>query len=104
MSEEESKEVVQSDLKLESVTEGQNERGIPIVKFLEDIETFANSFSPPASPELLIGAYSDLFSKFKKYESSLMEKRKELCEDMVVIVWSVSNRLSQAEIFKKRFL
>ena len=45
------------------------------MKFVDDIGEFANSFSPPASAELLIGAYSDLFAKFKSYEESLSQKR-----------------------------
>jgi len=75
----EQQEVVEApivaDLKLDDVTEGKNERGIPMVKFIEDIDTFAKSFDPPASAELLIGAYSDLFAKFKSYEGSLTQKR-----------------------------
>ena len=63
-----------SSLKLESVTDGQTERGIPIVKYLEDIGEFANQFNPPASAELLIGAYTDLFSKFKAFETRLTQK------------------------------
>lgn len=65
-----------SNLQLESITDGQNERGIPVVKFVEDITSFSKSFDPPASAELIIGAYSDLFAKFKSYESSLNQKRK----------------------------
>jgi Prefoldin subunit len=64
-----------TSLKLESITDGFNPRGIPTVKFVDDIGEFANSFSPPASAELLIGAYSDLFAKFKSYEESLSQKR-----------------------------
>lgn len=65
-----------ADLQLESITDGQSERGIPVVKFLDDITAFSTSFDPPASAELLIGAYSDLFSKFKSYEGSLSQKSK----------------------------
>mmetsp|Transcript_4067 Transcript_4067/g.6113 ORF Transcript_4067/g.6113 Transcript_4067/m.6113 type:complete len:216 (-) Transcript_4067:708-1355(-) len=63
-----------SNISLDSITEGKNERGIPATKFVDDIELFAASFNPPASPELLIGAYSDLFSKFKAYEQQLASK------------------------------
>lgn len=69
-------EAAQSDLSLLSITEGESERGIPMVKFVEDIGAFADTFTPPASAELLIGAYSDLFSKFKQYEQSLGQKSK----------------------------
>ena len=64
-----------TSLKLESITDGFNPRGIPTVKFVDDIGEFANSFSPPASAELPIRAYSDLFAKFKSYEESLSQKR-----------------------------
>lgn len=64
-----------ANISLESITEGANPRGIPNTKFIEDIDAFANSFNPPASPELLIGAYSDLYSKFKQYEAQLSQKR-----------------------------
>lgn len=64
------------DMSLLSITEGENERGIPFVKFIDDVEVFANTFSPPASAELLIGAYSELHSKFKTFETSLTQKSK----------------------------
>jgi hypothetical protein len=64
-----------SNISLDSITEGKNDRGIPAARFIDDIEAFANSFDPPASSELLIGAYSDLFSKFKAYEQQLEQKR-----------------------------
>lgn len=65
-----------SNIGLDSITEtGKNDRGIPATRFIDDIESFANSFDPPASSELLIGAYSDLFSKFKAYEQQLEQKR-----------------------------
>jgi prefoldin subunit 5 len=65
-----------SNIGLDSITEtGKNDRGIPATRFIDDIEAFANSFDPPASSELLIGAYSDLFSKFKAYEQQLEQKR-----------------------------
>mmetsp|Transcript_27830 Transcript_27830/g.31809 ORF Transcript_27830/g.31809 Transcript_27830/m.31809 type:complete len:201 (-) Transcript_27830:248-850(-) len=73
--EEVKEETVVSDLKLDSITDGQNERGIPIVKFVEDITGFSKTFDPPASAELLIGAYSDIFAKFKSYEVSLNQKQ-----------------------------
>jgi hypothetical protein len=62
------------DMSLLSIADGENARGIPIVKFIDDVEGFANSFSPPASAELLIGAYSELHSKFKTFETSLNQK------------------------------
>mmetsp|Transcript_1970 Transcript_1970/g.2376 ORF Transcript_1970/g.2376 Transcript_1970/m.2376 type:complete len:225 (-) Transcript_1970:154-828(-) len=70
------KEAENTSLKLESITDGANEHGVPKVKFVEDIDVFAKSFDPPASAELMIGAYSDLFGKFKTYEGSLVQKKK----------------------------
>mmetsp|Transcript_14021 Transcript_14021/g.39296 ORF Transcript_14021/g.39296 Transcript_14021/m.39296 type:complete len:212 (-) Transcript_14021:532-1167(-) len=63
------------NLSLLSITEGENDRGIPLVKFIDDVDAFANSFSPPSSAELLIGAYSELHSKFKTFETSLSQKK-----------------------------
>ena len=62
------------DMSLLSITDGENDRGIPLVKFIEDVDAFANSFTPPSSAELLIGAYSELHSKFKTFETSLTQK------------------------------
>ena len=67
------------DMKLGDITEGLNERGIPAAKFIEDIEAFTQSFTPPASSELLIGAYSDLLAKYRAIEANLGSKRK--CAD-----------------------
>ena len=64
------------DMSLLDITDGENERKIPAAKFIEDIAAFAASFSPPASAELLIGAYSELHSKFKTFETSLTQKSK----------------------------
>ena len=79
-----------SNISLESITDGKNERGIPATKFLDDIESFANSFDPPASPELLIGAYSDLYSKFKAYEKQLRQKRATYHENLTEIEKSIT--------------
>ena len=62
------------DMSLLSITDGENERGIPFVKFIDDVEAFATTFSPPATAEVLIGAYSELHSKFKTFETSLSQK------------------------------
>jgi hypothetical protein len=63
------------DLTLEDITDGDNGRGIPAVKFIEDITRYTNSFIPPASAELLIGAYTQLHTKYKLSETSLLTKR-----------------------------
>ena len=64
------------DMSLLDITDGENERKIPIAKFIDDIGEFSASFSPPASMELLIGAYSELHNKYKTYEITLTRKRK----------------------------
>jgi hypothetical protein len=64
------------DMSLLSITDGENARGIPYVKFIDDVEAFANTFEPSATSELLIGAYSELHAKFKTFETSLSQKRK----------------------------
>ena len=62
------------DMSLLSITDGENARGIPFLKFIDDVDSFANSFTPPASAELIIGAYSELHSKFKTFETTLTQK------------------------------
>lgn len=70
-----SKEAETTSLSIESITEPCEDSIIPKVKFVEDISTFASSFSPPASAELMIGAFSDLFGKLKTVEANLGQKR-----------------------------
>ena len=70
------------DLSLQDITDGSNERDIPMVKFIDDVGDFAQSFTPPASAELLIGAFTQLYQKYKSVESSL-EIRKNRLEDKV---------------------
>jgi len=72
----EEQEATVPNMSLLDIIEGENERHIPIAKFVDDLEAFVNSFTPPASPELLIGAYSDLHAKYKSYEMTLTQKRK----------------------------
>jgi len=74
MSAKDAAEVEQSNISFESVTDGMTERGIPIIKYVEDITEFSNQFTPPASAELLIGAYTDLFSKFKTLEARMTQR------------------------------
>ena len=77
-----SKNIIQN-INLELITNGKNERGIPKVKFIDDVTTFANSFknddgssNSTASAEVLIGAFTDIFQKYKAYETNLTQKRK----------------------------
>jgi hypothetical protein len=74
-------EAESTSLSIESITDGFSSRDIPIVKFVEDIDVFSNEFHPPASAELMIGAFSDLFSKLKGVESTLSER----CEYSLVV-------------------
>ncbi len=64
-----------ANISLQNIIDGTNERSIPKTKFIDDIDMFSGSFDPPASSELLIGAYSDLHSKFKQIEQQLTEKK-----------------------------
>ena len=63
------------NLNLSHITQGETERGIPLAKFIDDVDQFASSFTPPASAELLIGAYSDLMNRYRVYEARLSQKR-----------------------------
>merc|ERR1712037_542048 len=42
--------------------------------FIDDIHAFSKTIDPPASCELLIGAFTELYNKFKSYETSLSQK------------------------------
>jgi hypothetical protein len=64
------------DMSLKDITDGDNGRGIPAALFVEDITSFAESFKPYAKAELLIGAYTQLHTKYKSSEASLKNKRK----------------------------
>ena len=65
-----------ANMSLMDIIEGENDRGIPTAKFVDDLGAFAESFSPPASAELLIGAYTELHTKYKSFEITLTQKRK----------------------------
>jgi hypothetical protein len=65
-----------ANMSLMDIIEGENDRGIPTAKFVDDLGVFAESFSPPASAELLIGAYTELHTKYKSFEITLTQKRK----------------------------
>lgn len=78
-----------SNISLDSITDGKNDRGIPATRFIDDIDIFANTFDPPATAELLIGAYSDLYSKFKAYEQQLDQKKAMYVEKLPEIEKSI---------------
>lgn len=69
-------EAESTSLSIESITDGFSTRDIPLVKFVENIDLFSQEFHPPASAELMIGAFSDLFSKLKGVEVTLSERGK----------------------------
>lgn len=68
------KEGNETSLSLADITDGATERKIPKAKFIEDIDAFSAQFDPPASAELMIGAFSDLFGKMKGLEGSLSQR------------------------------
>lgn len=95
------KEAVTSNISLDAITTNKpNERGIPEVLFIEDIGKFAESFTPAASAEILIGAFSDLFSKFKAYETNLSSK-KQTYEQKIP---EIEKSLSLVKYLKKKSL
>ena len=67
-------EAEQTSLSFGDITDGVSPRDIPKVKFIEDITAFSNTFDPPASSELMIGAFSDLFGKMKNVEQTLAQR------------------------------
>lgn len=69
-------EAEQTSLSFGDITDGVSPRDIPKVKFIEDITAFSNTFDPPASSELMIGAFSDLFGKMKNVEQTLAQRAK----------------------------
>jgi hypothetical protein len=68
-------EEVPPDMSLKDITDGDNGRGIPAVLFIDDITAYSESFTPHAGAELLIGAYTQLHTKYKSSEASLQNKR-----------------------------
>jgi hypothetical protein len=68
-------EIAVPDMSLLDITEESNERGIPAAKFIDDVGAFSNRFTPPASAELMIGAYTQLFHKYKAFEGNLQNRR-----------------------------
>jgi hypothetical protein len=63
------------DITEQDVTQPPHPRGIPTVKFLDNVTQYVQSFTPPATAELLIGAYTQLHTKYKLSETSLLRKR-----------------------------
>jgi hypothetical protein len=62
------------NMSIQCIVEGDNERGIPHAKFIDDVDIFSATFDPPASAELLIGAYSDLIAQYRNFETQLSQK------------------------------
>lgn len=52
-----------------------NKFNIPVKRLPNPNPNHHHSFKPVASSEVLIGAFSELFSKFKAYETNLSNKR-----------------------------
>lgn len=62
-------------LPLAQITEGETDRGIPLAKFMENVDAFASSFTPPASSDSLILAYTELKQNYRMFEARLTQKR-----------------------------
>ncbi|KAL7574921.1 hypothetical protein ACA910_010748 [Epithemia clementina (nom. ined.)] len=77
-------------LSLLDITEGDNDRGIPKAKFIDDVGIFSASFEPAASAELLIGAYSELMTKYRTYESQLQQRQLRLKDKVPELEKSLS--------------
>mmetsp|Transcript_12931 Transcript_12931/g.23409 ORF Transcript_12931/g.23409 Transcript_12931/m.23409 type:complete len:182 (-) Transcript_12931:309-854(-) len=98
-----------NNISMDSVVEGTTDRGIPIVKYIEDIGGFAEQFTPPASAELLIGAYTDLFSKFKTYEARLTQKTADFkqkipeIEESLAVVKKLKTKQDEQEALVTRY-
>jgi len=92
---------VDNSISLLLITDGANDRGtIPAVKFIDDVDLFADSFSPPASAEILIGAYSEFHSNLKTFETSLTQKKQNYdlkIPDIEKSLALVKNLLSKKE-------
>lgn len=54
------------------LTDGKNARGIPTVKFIDKVEDFLATLMPGGCPtETALGAFNELYSKYKFMEGSL---------------------------------
>ena len=78
------------NMSLLDITEGDNERGIPKAKFIDDVGTFSSKFQPAASAEILIGAYSDLMVKYRTYEAQLQQRQLRLKDKVPELEKSLS--------------
>lgn len=102
-------EAERTSLNLESIVEGENERGVPAVKFIDDVGAFSEQFTPPASPELLIGAFSDIFGKFKALEANLSQKSVNFIEKIpeieksLAIVLNLKKKQDEEETLVARY-
>lgn len=56
----------------QALTDGKNPRGIPTVKFMDKVEDFLADLTPGGCPvETALGAFNELYSKYKFMEGSL---------------------------------
>lgn len=60
------------------ITDGKNPRGIPSAKFIDDVDVFLRG----TSVEAALGAYNELYSKYKYMESSF-EKSKAIYKSKI---------------------
>jgi hypothetical protein len=90
------------DITEQDVTQPPHPRGIPTVKFLDNVTRYVQSFTPPATAELLIGAYTQLHTKYKLSETSLLRKRTCLPSHFVCMIACRFFLLTIVCIFKKK--
>jgi prefoldin subunit 5 len=70
---------VVANLTLEDIVDRRSDRGIPIAKFVDDVQLFSDAFEPvPATAELMIGAYNQLHAKYRQYEAAFRQKMARL--------------------------
>jgi prefoldin subunit 5 len=75
----EAEAAVVANLTLEDIVDRRSDRGIPIAKFVDDVQLFSDAFEPvPATAELMIGAYNQLHAKYRQYEAAFRQKMARL--------------------------
>lgn len=79
---------------MNTVTEGRNPRGIPAAKFIDNIEHFLDT----TNVETALGAYNELYSKYKFMESSF-EKSKNAYKSKIP---EIERTLELIDILRKR--
>lgn len=79
---------------MNTVIEGRNPRGIPAAKFIENIDQFLDT----TNVETALGAYNELYSKYKFMESSF-EKSKNVYKSKIP---EIERTIELIDIIRKR--